>query len=130
MELLEYYKEKVKHCLSECDGACHLHNNGNCECEDANVLEHLQELEKYKSIGTVEDCKESVERMKPNKAEFVDTRFRHHGKNVSDGCSLDKCYKCPNCNSHIFHVFDSESHCKFCGQSIDWNESEEQNADT
>lgn len=65
---------------------------------------------------------ESMEKQIPKKPIFVDVRFRHHGKNVSDGQSLDKCYKCPNCNTHIFHVWDSEKYCDHCGQKLDWEE--------
>lgn len=60
----------------------------------------------------------------PKKPIYVDTRFRHHGRRISDGCSLADCYKCPNCGSHIFHVFDSEHCCIYCGQALDWGESE------
>lgn len=65
---------------------------------------------------------EALEKQIPKRPAYVDTRFRIHGKNISDGVSLSKCYKCPNCTLHIFHVFDSETHCKFCGQALDWND--------
>ena len=64
----------------------------------------------------------ALEKQIPKKPQYVDTRFRHHGRKISDGSSLDKCYKCPNCNSHIFHVFDSEKCCKYCGQALDWSD--------
>lgn len=66
---------------------------------------------------------EALEKQIPKKPQYVDTRFRHHGRKISDGSSLDKCYKCPNCNSHIFHVFDSEKCCKYCGQALDWSDN-------
>jgi hypothetical protein len=58
----------------------------------------------------------------PKKPTFVDTRFRNHGRSIADGCSISKCYKCPNpnCMSHIFHVWDSEKYCVHCGQALDW----------
>ena len=65
----------------------------------------------------------ALEKQIPKKPQYVDTRFRHHGRKISDGSSLDKCYKCPNCNSHIFHVFDSEKCCKYCGQALDWSDN-------
>lgn len=67
---------------------------------------------------------EALEKQIPKKPRYVDTRFRHHGRKISDGSSLDECYECPNCNSHIFHVFDSEKCCKYCGQAIDWSDDE------
>lgn len=56
----------------------------------------------------------------PKKPEYVDVRFRSRGKHVSDGVSLDKCYRCPNCKTHIFHVFANEDYCQHCGQALDW----------
>ena len=60
----------------------------------------------------------------PKKPIFVDTRFRNHGRSIADGCSISKCYKCPNpnCMSHIFHVWDSEKYCVHCGQALDWED--------
>lgn len=72
------------------------------------------------------DCykliREALEKQIPKKPQYVDTRFRHHGRKMSDGSSLDKCYKCPNCSGHIFHIFDSEKCCKYCGQALDWSD--------
>ena len=62
-----------------------------------------------------------LEKQMAKKPTYVDTRFRNHSKNIADGVSLDKCYKCPNCDLYIFHVFDSEVYCKYCGQLLDWN---------
>lgn len=69
---------------------------------------------------------EALEKETPKKPTYVDTRFRNHGKNIPDGVSLSKCYKCPNpmCGLHIFRVFDSDTHCKHCGQTLYWEDSE------
>lgn len=67
-------------------------------------------------------AKEALEKlMIKKKPTFVDIRFRNHGRNISDGSSLCKCYKCPNCGLHIFNVFNEE-HCHHCGQALDWTE--------
>lgn len=84
------------------------------------AIQALEEVQKYRKIGTVEECREAVEKQTEKKPEFVDTRFMNNGKHISDGCQLQKCYKCPNCNQHIFHVWDDELYCKYCGQHIDW----------
>ena len=91
-----------------------------------NAIEAINELELYafNSWGGLSDAFEAaisaLEKQIPKKPTYVDTRFRNHGKNIADGVSLSKCYKCPNCNSHIFRVFDSEVYCKYCGQALDW----------
>ena len=64
----------------------------------------------------------AIQKQIPKKPEFVDIRFRNHGRSVADGVSLSKCYKCPSCWSHIFHVWDSEKYCVHCGQALDWAE--------
>lgn len=84
----------------------------------------FDECAEYAAIGTVEECREAVEKQTAKKPEFVDTRFMNNGKHISDGCQLQKCYKCPNCNQHIFHVWDDELYCKYCGQHIDWRDEE------
>lgn len=73
---------------------------------------------------------EALEKQIPKKPTFVDTRFRNHGRHVGDGVSLDKCYKCPTCWSHIFHVWDSEKYCVHCGQALDWGEADGQREKT
>ena len=58
----------------------------------------------------------------PRTASFVDVRFMNHGPRISDGSSLKPCYTCPNCNSHIFKVWDFDIHCRHCGQHIKWGD--------
>lgn len=87
----------------------------------------IENCVKYEAIGTVEECREAVEKQTAKKPEFVDTRFMNNGKHISDGCQLQKCYKCPNCNQHIFHVWDDELYCKYCGQHIDWSDGDDGN---
>ncbi len=88
------------------------------------AIKALEEVQQYRKIGTVEECREAVEKQTAKKPEFVDTRFMNNGKHISDGCQLQKCYKCPNCNQHIFHVWDDELYCKYCGQHIDWRDED------
>ena len=88
------------------------------------AIQVLEEVQQYRQIGTVEECHEAVEKKTAKKPEFVDTRFMNNGKHISDGCQLQKCYKCPNCNQHIFHVWDDELYCKYCGQLLDWRDED------
>lgn len=80
--------------------------------------EYITLIEDFPTSDKVERALEKQIAKKPS---FIDVRFRHHGKHISDGSSLDKCYKCPNCNSHIFHTFDSDKYCIHCGQRLDWS---------
>ena len=89
------------------------------------LIKALEEVQQYRQIGTVEKFREAVEKQTAKKPEFVDTRFMNNGKHISDGCQLQKCYKCPNCNQHIFHVWDDELYCKYCGQKLDWSDDDE-----
>lgn len=71
------------------------------------------------------DCViEALEKQIARKPEFVGEKLRNlgSGRKISDDWSIDKCYKCPSCHSRIFHVFDGEEFCKYCGQRLDWSE--------
>ena len=91
----------------------------------SNAINALEEVQQYRQIGTVEECRAAMEKQTAKKPEFVDTRFMNNGKHISDGCQLQKCYKCPNCNQHIFHVWDDELYCKYCGQLLDWSDDDD-----
>lgn len=67
-------------------------------------------------------CIEALKKQILKKPTYVDTRFRHHGRHISDGVSVDKCYQCPTCGSHIFHIWDSDTNCSHCGQALDWSD--------
>ncbi len=71
------------------------------------------------TIRSMEAFKELTEKEEPKKPIYVDTRFRHRGLKIGEFTTLEKCYKCPNCNSHIFYDFD-HYRCPHCGQKIDW----------
>ncbi len=80
----------------------------------------------YVTESLIEAVNEALPYRVEKKPIFVDTRFRYHGRSIADGCSISKCYKCPTCWSHIFHVFDSEKFCVHCGQALDWSDQEVQ----
>ena len=85
----------------------------------------INDLGEYQSLGTVEELKEAMKKQISKKPSFVDTRFRQRGERYGECVTLDRCYKCPSCNTHIFHDFDSEIYCKCCGQKIDWSEEDD-----
>ena len=74
----------------------------------------LKEIQQYREIGTLEECREAVKKQKPMKSEEIDYYYNY--------------YKCPACGTRIFSEDDIENHryCLKCGQKIKWEESEEE----
>ena len=76
----------------------------------------LKEIQQYRKIGTVEECREAVEKQKPKKC-------------VIDSCPDHTHYKCPSCGklhlSRYKHGCPSLGRiprfCEYCGQAIDEN---------
>ena len=76
----------------------------------------LKEIQQYREIGTVEECREAVERQKPKKC-------------VIDSCPDHTHYKCPSCGkihlSRYKHGIPRLGRiprfCDHCGQAIDEN---------
>lgn len=72
----------------------------------------LKEIQQYREIGTVEECREAVEKQKAKKP------FRGR---VINGNEYEICRKCTAI------VKDEEwkaKYCPVCGQAIDWSEEE------
>lgn len=80
------------------------------------AISALKELQQYREIGTVEECREAVEKQKAKKC-------------VKDSCPDHTHYKCPSCGkihlSRYKHGFPSLGRiprfCDHCGQAIDEN---------
>lgn len=123
----ESRRAKIVSCNESCDDCelCYMQGTGSEHIASVEkAIQALEEVQQYRQIGTVEECRAAVEKQTAMQPEFVDTRFMNNGKHISDGCQLQKCYKCPNCNQHIFHVWDDELYCKYCGQLLDWRDEE------
>lgn len=88
-----------------------------------------EELEKYREIGTVEECQEAVEKQNPKEPKEI---LRHRG-------GFETCH-CTNCNTDYqvdnrYTITDTYCHtcgklldsafrnyCGNCGQAIQWND--------
>lgn len=73
------------------------------------AISAIKEIQKYRKIGTVEECREAVEKQKPKKP--VKDKYHHN-------C-------CPNCGWIVSGEggYGEEfcPHCENCGQAIDEN---------
>lgn len=80
------------------------------------AVKALKEIQQYREIGTVEECREAVEKQKAKKC-------------VIDSCPDHTHYKCPSCGkihlSRYKHGCPSLGRiprfCEYCGQAIDEN---------
>ena len=80
----------------------------------AMAINALEEIEQYRTIGTVEECRVAVEKQKAKKIEIFNGQA-----------------SCPNCKC-LFGGMDviksliawHMPHCRECGQHIDWSEEE------
>ena len=80
----------------------------------------LKEVQKYREIGTVEECREAVEKQKPKKPEiYTDTVQTMNGSFQRD------VFECPVCGDYVCNVEDEiPNYCCSCGQKLEESEEE------
>ena len=74
----------------------------------------LKEIQQYREIGTVEECREAVEKQKPKVPDY-------EGDGYADGYMVYDTWICPNCGKKYEVDYDDYKHCPECGQAIDDN---------
>lgn len=69
----------------------------------------IKEIRKYREIGTVEECREAMEKQVPKIPEFIHMLGQHIAK-----------FKCPICGLHLnYDCTDTQVfYCKGCGQAL------------
>lgn len=70
------------------------------------AIEALEEIQQYHSIGTVEECRQAMEKQRAKKP-ILDTIYHQQ-------------YYCPNCEDFLARKNSEKPHHCICGQAIDW----------
>ena len=78
------------------------------------AIKALEEIQQYREIGTVEECRKAVERQKPKMPDY-------EGDGYADGEMVYDTWICPNCGKKYEVDYDDYKHCPNCGQAIDEN---------
>lgn len=82
------------------------------------AISSLKEVQQYREVGTVEECREAVEKQKAERIEYeTDAVF-------SNGFSHYRIGKCPICDNR-YNSNDEIDYCSKCGQKLDWSEEDE-----
>ena len=92
----------------------------------------LRELQLYRLIGTVDECRAAKEKQIPQKPEMVEAQSQGL---IGDGTHTDKvsyqsdAYECPNCGSFLGFKTDccddehyQDHFCSACGQALKWGD--------
>lgn len=83
------------------------------------AIKALEEVQQYCQIGTVEECREAVEKQTAKKPTLID--YKKYANFVDNAHFLRDAYWCPNCKQ----VVRSGSFCDGCGQKLDWRANDE-----
>lgn len=81
------------------------------------AIKALEEVQQYHQIGTVEECREAVEKQTAKKPDY-------EGDGFSDGQLVYDTWICPCCGKHYEVDCDRYDYCPNCGQHIDWGDEE------
>ena len=75
------------------------------------AIKALKEIQQYREIGTVEECREAVEKQKAKKIVYESESV------FSNGFSHYRMGKCPMCDRY-YNSSDEVNYCSKCGQAL------------
>lgn len=118
----ESRRAKIVSCNESCDDCelWYMQGTGSEHIESVETaIQALEEVQQYRQIGTVEECREAVEKQTAKKV----TSFDYHNGTVN--------YGCPICKRKIISRIDGEwcggtfnEYCDRCGQKLDWSDGD------
>lgn len=74
----------------------------------------MLEIQQYRAIGTVEECREAMERQMAKKPSYNASGCDKYGNDIWDE------WLCPNCGARYEVGYDDYDYCPYCGQAILW----------
>ena len=138
-EAIKDLKDSNERCLRICESARSNIENNQCNCSDGVIERMLDELLQYRAIGTlvevknhkhnlsisykiisdyeaigtVEECREAIEKQRPKKC-------------IIDSCPDHAHYKCPSCGQIELSIYKHgfprlgriTKYCENCGQAL------------
>ena len=83
------------------------------------AISALEEIQQYREIGTVEECRDPMEKQIPK-------RIQHDSNIYNDGFTRYQIGKCPICGEW-YNDKDEYNYCHKCGNKLNWSNENEQN---
>ena len=77
------------------------------------AISALKEIQQYREIGTVEECREAKEKQIPKVPDYEGDGYDNKGELIYDT------WICPNCGKNYEVDYDDYKHCPECGQRLD-----------
>ena len=130
---IQQYREmdkKLREAYGDCDGLLAIAVEGLCKHPGINIGEPIkarllidEDVDKwdaYREIGTVEECREAVEKQKPQKPKDslkIDPVIDENGAYVDADTTVY--LLCPNCGEMVGIEDNCDRFCHECGQAID-----------
>ena len=90
------------------------------------AIKALKEIQQYREIGTVEECRKAMEKQKPQKPkDSLKIKPVIDGNGAYVDADTTIYLLCPNCEELVGIEENCDNYCRECGQKID-KESEEE----